>query len=435
MALAQLVEDAPGVGRASQISGRSRISIAQLKASRGAAIRHESRKSPLRERCIAVLPGQYFDEETGLHYNYRRDYDAETGRYEESDIVGLRGGLNTYVCVGSNPLRWTDPSGMIPPHWWEENAPPTVPLTGPFGPVCGPEGSRLATFIPDGPFTEACRNHDKSYATCGKSKWQCDLDLYGHGIQAARQIGGKHLRVFARQRAVEGISARTRANELSHLRAVLVQVGKQGLARNPAYSNRALGIERGTRVGTKEPLSDEAIHAFQRRMAQLERPGVGVTLELQRALGLREAEAIRAGQADTLSRWQRELRARGSVRVVEGTKGGRPREVCPADVRRAQAALQRAQAALKATGHRYLVTPARKAPAAGLKQALGIYHNLCHRAGIQSHGARYAFARERLEAYRSQGYSEREARAATSQDLGHGDGRGRYIASVYVRGA
>jgi site-specific recombinase XerD len=261
------------------------------------------------------------------------------------------------------------------------------------------------------------------------------LSELGYGIQAARQIGGKHLQAFVSERAAQGISARTRANELSHLRAVLVQIGKQGLARNPAYSNRALGIERSSRVGTKQPLSDDAIQAFQRRMAQLERPGIGATLELQRALGLREAEAIRAGQADTLTRWQRELQARGSVRVVEGTKGGRPREVGPADLRRAQIALQRAQALLKATGHRYLVTPARKAPAAGLKQALGIYRNLCHRAGIQSHGARYAFARERLETYRSQGYSEREARAATSQDLGHGDGRGRYIASVYVRGA
>lgn len=256
----------------------------------------------------------------------------------------------------------------------------------------------------------------------------------GYGIQAAGQIGGKHLRAFVQRRAAQGVSARTRANELSHLRAVLEHIGKQGLARNPAYSNRALGIGRGSRVGTKQPLSDEVIHAFQRRMAALGRAGIGDTLELQRAFGLREAEAIRGGRADTVSRWQRELRERGRVHVVEGTKGGRPREVRPADVHRAQAALQRAQAVLKATGQRYLVTRAGNAPATGLKQALGIYRNLCHRAGIQSHGARYAFARERMQAYRSEGYSEREARAATSQDLGHGDGRGRYVASVYVRG-
>lgn len=254
----------------------------------------------------------------------------------------------------------------------------------------------------------------------------------GYGIRAATQIGGKHLQAFAARRALQGISARTRANELSHLRPVLGQIGKEGLARNPAYSNHALGIERGTRTGTKQPLSDEALRAFQERMERLGRPGIAKTLELQRALGLRETEAIRAGQAETLSRWERELREHGRVHVVEGTKGGRPRDVHPADVQRAIAAIEQAASLLQATQQRYLVTRADGATA-NLKEALGVYRNLCHRAQLQSHAARYAFARERVEAYRAQGYSEREARAATSQDLGHGDGRGRYIASVYVR--
>ena len=254
----------------------------------------------------------------------------------------------------------------------------------------------------------------------------------GYGIHAATQIGGKHLQAFAARRALQGISARTRANELSHLRSVLVQIGKEGLARNPAYSNHALGIERGARTGTKQPLSDQALRAFQERMEQLGRPGIAKTLELQRALGLRETEAIRAGQAETLSRWERELREHGRVHVVEGTKGGRPRDVHPADVPRAIAAIGQAASVLQATQHPYLVTRA-DGTSANLKEALGVYRNLCHRAQLQSHAARYAFARERVEAYRTQGYSEREARAATSQDLGHGDGRGRYIASVYVR--
>lgn len=100
------------------------------------------------------------------------------------------------------------------------------------------------------------------------------MHALGYGIHAARQIGGKHLAAFVVHRATQGMSARTRANELSHLRAVLVQIGKQGLARNPAYSNRALGVERGSRIGTKQPLSDVAIRAFQGRMDRLARaPG------------------------------------------------------------------------------------------------------------------------------------------------------------------
>jgi RHS repeat-associated protein len=57
------------------------------------------------------FPGQYYDAETGLHYNYHRYYNPKTGRYITADPIGLMGGVNLYGYVGGNPVRWVDPRG------------------------------------------------------------------------------------------------------------------------------------------------------------------------------------------------------------------------------------------------------------------------------------------------------------------------------------
>ena len=58
------------------------------------------------------FPGQYFDPESGLNYNYFRDYEGGTGRYVESDPIGLRAGPSTYAYSGSNALIFSDPEGL-----------------------------------------------------------------------------------------------------------------------------------------------------------------------------------------------------------------------------------------------------------------------------------------------------------------------------------
>src|SRR5438445_739256 len=62
-------------------------------------------------------PGQYSDKESGGFYNYFRDFDPGTGRYRQSDLIGLLAGLNTYSYVTNSPLRYADPQGLDETIW------------------------------------------------------------------------------------------------------------------------------------------------------------------------------------------------------------------------------------------------------------------------------------------------------------------------------
>ncbi|RJP40621.1 MAG: RHS repeat-associated core domain-containing protein [Desulfobacteraceae bacterium] len=58
------------------------------------------------------FPGQYYDAETGLHYNWHRYYDPDTGRYLTPDPIGLAGGINPFVYSENNPVNLIDPWGL-----------------------------------------------------------------------------------------------------------------------------------------------------------------------------------------------------------------------------------------------------------------------------------------------------------------------------------
>jgi RHS repeat-associated protein len=74
------------------------------------------------------FPGQYYNQETGLSYNGFRDYDPSTGRYVQSDPIGLEGGLNPYSYGAGNPVIRIDALGLA-----------EDPLD-PSEPVCEAEG-------------------------------------------------------------------------------------------------------------------------------------------------------------------------------------------------------------------------------------------------------------------------------------------------------
>lgn len=253
----------------------------------------------------------------------------------------------------------------------------------------------------------------------------CERLVMAQNVQIRRveHLKARHIKSYVRERLAQGITKRSLQNEMAAIRSLLKQAGRDKLADSERISNCSLGLSGASRNGTKLAITPDHYH-YVLEMARAKDSGLAAALELSRLMGLRSQEAVQSAQS--LKTWRQALeREEPRLTVVFGTKGGRPRETVVLDAVAVRKALDNALSVSEDHHDRLLDKP-------DLRSAMKYWHSQASRIGLRGvfspHSLRYAWAQDAIRHYLAQGFSEKEALAMTAMDLGHGDGRGRYVA-------
>ncbi|ASO09155.1 DNA-binding protein [Salmonella enterica subsp. salamae serovar 57:z29:z42] len=253
----------------------------------------------------------------------------------------------------------------------------------------------------------------------------CERLVMAQNVQIRRveHLKARHIKSYVRERLAQGITKRSLQNEMAAIRSLLKQAGRDKLADSERISNCSLGLSGASRNGTKLAITPDHYH-YVLEMARAKDPGLAAALELSRLMGLRSQEAVQSAQS--LKTWRQALeREEPRLTVVFGTKGGRPRETVVLDAVAVRKALDNALSVSEDHHDRLLDKP-------DLRSAMKYWHSQASRIGLRGvfspHSLRYAWAQDAIRHYLAQGFSEKEALAMTVMDLGHVDGRGRYVA-------
>ncbi|MFP1774152.1 integrase domain-containing protein [Lonsdalea quercina] len=247
-------------------------------------------------------------------------------------------------------------------------------------------------------------------------------------IRAVQYLKAKHIECYIAERLEQGITLRTLHNEMAAVRVMLRTAGRAKLADAERLSNKALGLGGASRDGTRLAITSECYQAALAILQQKD-AGLALTLQLARMMGLRSQEAVQYSQS--LPTWSAAL-DRGDERlaVVFGTKGGRPRETLVLNREAVRQVVHQAQAVAATRNGRLIDKP-------DLKSAMNRWRSQTALAGLKGqyspHSLRYAWTQDVIRHYQQEGFSQRETYALSSMDLGHGDGRGRFVKQVYAK--
>ena len=207
-------------------------------------------------------------------------------------------------------------------------------------------------------------------------------------IRDVSHIKTKHIKNYIRSRQDENISSRTLQNEMAALRSILSQGGRNVLA-NPSHeklSNQALNISGASREGTKVAISDERLKEIVLTVSEKDR-GIALGVQLARYIGLRAEETVQS--AKSLKTWRKSLEAgNDNVRVVFGSKGGRPRDATVFEKDKVVKLLNEAIHYIEKNNGKLIDKPT-------LHQALDRFHNVLRESGMTGihapHSLRYAY--------------------------------------------
>ncbi|EPU6501781.1 integrase domain-containing protein [Escherichia albertii] len=245
-------------------------------------------------------------------------------------------------------------------------------------------------------------------------------------IQRVEQIKVRHIECYIQERLEQDIGQRTLQNEMAALRSVLKQAGRRQVVEHPRLTNKALGLSGASRNGTRRAITPEHYdRVIEKARAQDVR--LAAALEIARLMGLRSQEAVQSSQS--LKTWLKTIEhGETRLKVVFGTKGGRPRYTTILDTGAVKQALEKALHVAELRNGRLIDKP-------DLKAAMDHWHKQVTKVGLTGefspHSLRYAWAQDAIRYYLAQGFSEKESLALTATDLGHGDGRGRWVKQVY----